>query len=99
MPPHDWADGGSADVFSNREYGFSTVGVGAILGNGCGIQGQNYVALLQGSERVAGFHRRSWILCVLCYRLTYVGESQWCSDQISRVPFQQPNIVSRKGKI
>ena len=76
MPPHDWADGGSADVFSNREYGFSTVGVGAILGNGYGIQGQNYVALLQGSERAAGFHRRSWILCVLCYRLTYVDESQ-----------------------
>ena len=28
---------------------FSTLGVDAILGNGCGIQGQNYVKLLQGS--------------------------------------------------
>ena len=33
------------------EYGFSTVGVGVILGNGCRIQGQNYVALLQYYSR------------------------------------------------
>ena len=33
--------------------------VGAILGNGYGIQGQNDVALLQGSEITAGFHYRN----------------------------------------
>ena len=37
-------------------------GVGAILGNWYEIQGQNYVALLQGSEIKAGFHYRDWIL-------------------------------------
>ena len=37
-------------------------GVDAILGNGYGIRGQNYVALLQGSEMSAGFHYRSLIL-------------------------------------
>ena len=36
--------------------------VKAILGNGYGIQGQNYVALLQGSEMTAGFHFRNLIL-------------------------------------
>ena len=36
--------------------------IGAILGNGYGFQGQNYVALLQGSEMTAGFHYRNWIL-------------------------------------
>ena len=36
--------------------------VGAILGNGCGIQGQNYVALLQGSGIPAGFHSRNLVL-------------------------------------
>ena len=36
--------------------------IGAILGNGYGIQGQNYFALLQGSEMTAGFHCRNWIL-------------------------------------
>ena len=30
--------------------------VAAILGNGCGIQGQNYVAWLQGSKIPVGFH-------------------------------------------
>ena len=45
--------------FWDGEYGFSTVAVGAILGNGYGIQGQNYVALLQGSGITAGFHHRS----------------------------------------
>ena len=48
-----WGDG---------ENGFSTVGTGAILGNGRGIQVQNYVALLQGSEMTTGFHYRNWIL-------------------------------------
>ena len=45
--------------FWDGEYGFSIVTVGAILGNGCGIQGQNCVALLQGSGTTAGFHHRS----------------------------------------
>ena len=36
--------------FCDGEYGFSTVEVGAILGTGCGIQGKNYIALLQESE-------------------------------------------------
>ena len=38
------------------ECGFSTVGVGVILGNGCGIQVQNYVASHQGSRATAGFN-------------------------------------------
>ena len=37
-------------------------GVGNVQGNGYGIQGQNYVALLQGSEITSGFHYRNWIL-------------------------------------
>ena len=49
-------------LFSGGEYGFSNTGVGAILGNGCGIQGHNYVKLLQGSEMTAGFHYRNCIL-------------------------------------
>ena len=36
--------------------------VGTILGNGYGIQGKDYVALLQTSEITAGFHYRNWIL-------------------------------------
>ena len=48
--------------FGAGEYGFSTVGVGAILGNGLGIQGQNYVKLLQVSEMTAGFHYTNCIL-------------------------------------
>ena len=39
------------------ECGFSTVGVGVILGNGCGIQVQNYVASLQGSRQQQGLTR------------------------------------------
>ena len=37
-------------------------GFGAILGNKYEIQGQRYVALLQGSEITAGFHYRNCIL-------------------------------------
>ena len=35
---------------------------GAILGSGYGIQGQNYVALVQGREISAGFHNGSLVL-------------------------------------
>ena len=38
--------------------------VNAILGNGCEIQRQNYVAWLQGSEMPVGFHYRNLILGV-----------------------------------
>ena len=47
------------DVFGDGEYGFSTVGVGAILGNERGIQLQNYVASLPASEMIAGFHYKN----------------------------------------
>ena len=46
------------------EYGFCNVRVGAISGNICGIQGEYYVTLLQGSEMTARFHYRNWILCM-----------------------------------
>ena len=36
--------------FWDSECGFSTLGAGVMLGNGCGNQGQNYVALLQGGK-------------------------------------------------
>ena len=36
--------------------------VDAILGNGCGIEGQNYVVLLQGGTMYAGFRYRDLIL-------------------------------------
>ena len=35
------------------EYGFSTVGVGVILRDGCGTRGQNFLELLQKSEMEA----------------------------------------------
>ena len=35
--------------------------VAAILGNGCEIQGQNYVAWLQGSKMPVGLHYKNLI--------------------------------------
>ena len=35
-----------------------------ILGDGCKIQGQHYVELLQGSGMTAGYHYSHWILCI-----------------------------------
>ena len=65
---------GSVDVFwRDVEYGFSTVEVGAILGNGCRIQGQNYVALLHGCEVTAGFHCKDWILGIKRFRLIAIN--------------------------
>ena len=38
--------------------------VNAIPGNGCGIQGQNYVAWFQEIEMPVGFHYRNLILVI-----------------------------------
>ena len=55
---------GLLTLFGGSEYGLSIVGVPAVLGNGCGIQELNYVALLQGSEMTARFHYSNRILCI-----------------------------------
>ena len=41
------------------------MGVGTTLGNGHGIQEQNYFVLLPGNEMRAGFHYRNWVLAIL----------------------------------
>ena len=38
------------------------MGGGVILGNGCGIQRQNYAELLLGSQMTAGGHYKNWML-------------------------------------
>ena len=45
------------DLFLDGEYGLLLQGANAILADGYGIQGQMYVALLQGSEMSTGFHK------------------------------------------
>ena len=35
MPPYDWANGDGSVDWVGGEYGFSNVGVGAFLENGC----------------------------------------------------------------
>ena len=59
---YDWAKWFCCRFFWDGEYGFSTVGVGVIPGNGCRIQEQMYIASLQGSKVTAGFHYKDWIL-------------------------------------
>ena len=44
-------------------------GVDAILGDGDGVQVQNYIALLQRSEMSAGSHGRGLILRMYCFVL------------------------------
>ena len=51
--------------------------VNVILGNGCGIQGQKYVAWLQGSEIPVGFHYRNSVSGIQCFRLINLNVSQW----------------------
>ena len=52
---------GSVVVFLHGKYGLILWEVAAILGNDCGIQGQNYVAWLQESKMSVGFHCKNLI--------------------------------------
>ena len=51
-------------------------GVDVILGNGYGIWGQPYVALIQGSGALAGFRSGNWILGVWCFGMAR-GNVRW----------------------
>ena len=50
MPPYDWANGGSVDIFwGYGEYGFSTVGVFTILGNSQSVSGASHQPAFLGN--------------------------------------------------
>ena len=53
-------------------------GVGPILKNGCGIRGQNYVALFQESEMSAGLHSRNLILGLECFFCLIYPMEEFC---------------------
>ena len=62
-------------------------------GNGHGLQGQNYVALLQGSKTSAGFPSRNLILGIPCFRLitlNVMSVVKWLANQISNPMVQDP---------
>ena len=68
-------------------------GVDAVLGNEYGIQEQNYVALLQGSEKSAEFHSRNLVLDIQCFRLimlNVMSTVKWLANQISNPVVQDP---------
>ena len=74
------------------ECGFSTAGVGVFLGNGYGIQGQNYVASLHGSKVTAGFHYSSWVVCIKCLRL--FDEDNYNGVVVNELEFQSGDSSS-----
>ena len=73
-----WANGDSVDVSCMHGMVLVLWEVGAILGNGYEIQGQSYVAFLQGSGMSAGFLTRNLILGI-CFRLLTLNLFQWCN--------------------
>ena len=77
MPHYGWANGDSVDGFFLHRLVLVQWEVDAILGKGYGNQGQNFVALLQGSEMPAGFHHRNSVLGLLCFRLFASNVYQW----------------------
>ena len=64
--------------------------IGAILGNGYRIKGQNYVVLLQGSGMPAGFHSRNLILRI-CFRLLILNVFQWSNSRVQIITLHFAN--------
>ena len=69
-----------------------------LIGNGCGIQGQNYAALLQGSGMLAGFHSKNLILGI-CFTLLNLNVFQWSSGEQIRAQVQWSEIISWEERI
>ena len=58
------------------------------MGNGCKIQGQNYVELPQGVGITAGYYYTNWILCIysLCHNGVVVSMSDFNSNGMGSKP-------------
>ena len=63
--------------FMCDELGLVLLGVSSILKNGCGCQGQKYVAKFSESEMSAGLHSWNLILAIKCCRLSILIVNQW----------------------
>ena len=60
LPPNGGASGGCLDVFQHMVSIMSVLWeVGAFLGDGHGIAGENYVVLLTGNKMSAWYHYRN----------------------------------------
>ena len=71
--------------FTCDELGLVLWGVGPILRNGCGHQGQNYVTLFQESEMTGGLHSQNLILGIQYCRLSILIVCQWPNRHDNRV--------------
>ena len=74
-------------------YGLRSMGSWCNFREWYGIQGQNYVSLLQGSEKSAGFHSRNLIWDIQGFRLIKLNiilVVKWFANQISNPVVQDP---------
>ena len=72
-------------------------GSSATLGNGYEIQGQNYVARLQGRVLWVWPYYRNFMLGIWCFRWIMSDMFNWPNGQQGRLPFRQSVIISWEG--
>ena len=61
--------------------------VGAIPGNGCGVQGQDCVAVHQGKEIWAGFNYGDWMYTYILVKLGV--DTSGTNGKQAKIPIQQ----------
>ena len=79
------------------EYGVNALGVDAILGNGCGIQGQSYTGITPGEWHGSRVSLQELDFVHIIFMLTALDVSQWCSGWHVGVSIQRSWVVSREG--
>ena len=81
------------------DIGFRSVeGVSATLGDGYVIQGQSYVARLQGRILWVWPRYRNFMLSIWCFKWILSDMFKWSNGQQNTLLFQRSVIVSREGK-
>ena len=74
------------------EYDFSAVGIGAILGNGCAIQGKNILHYSRGVKQQQGFTTGAafyvYVISFIFKMVHHGHGSSWSSGYHARNPGQ-----------
>ena len=66
---------------------------------GVEFRDKNYVALLQGSEMLLGWHFRNLILGINCCSIIALTTNQWSNGWYERFQSLWCQFVSREGRV
>ena len=95
MAPYDWANGGSADIFLDGEYGFTSMGSWYYSREWMEFKDKIMLHCFKGREMSAQFHYRGLMLGMQCFGLIQMY-TDGLMDSTSELRSGSPKLFPRR---